>query len=108
MDELVADLCIILGYIHMRGANGVIHNKLSTITTHGLTLLGNAKTIMFKSVLSAYLNPETMEYSFLGILGNDKHGWLRAEPTGDVRGYNIRLWVSTEFPTWYPACPTMS
>lgn len=108
MDELIHDLCVILGYIHLRGVDGAVYNKLSEITTHGVKLLGNAKTIMFKNVKSAHLNPETMEYSFLGILGNDMYGWLRAEPVADARGYNIRLWVSTEYPTWYPACPTMS
>lgn len=106
--SLLQDLCTILAYIHRRDATGIIRNKLKDITFHGRELLGHAKTIYFKDVTSEYMNPETGEYSFLGVLGNDMIGWLRAEQVDDEREFKIRLWVSTEYPSWYPEYSTLS
>lgn len=106
----IEELCLILGYIHMRDADGFVDNKLRDITTHGIELLGDATTIMFKDVKTTHvsINGDISEYSFLGVLGNDMIGWLRAETTNDERMFKLRLWVSTKYPTWYPASPTMS
>jgi len=111
MDKaLIADLCVILGYINLKLPSGRIINKLKSITTDGYELLGDAETIEFKDVQSTYMRivDDTVEWSFIGILGNDTIGWLKASTVPDDRVYSIHLWVSTKYPPWYPDSKTMS
>ena len=110
MTDLIDDLCEILGCIHLHLPDGRIVNKLADITTHGREFLGPEKQISFKNVVSSHLvfQDTLPEWSFLGVLGNGMIGWLRAEVSHDERVYKIRLWVSTQYPTWYPESPVMS
>ena len=108
--QLIRDLEIILGHVHVYAEHGEIVNTVDDITIVGRELLGECFRISFKDLETAELRFVDGEpnWSFVGILQNDTVGWLRAEFVDDPRIYKLRLVVSHTHPVWWPNAETLS
>lgn len=108
--QLIRDLEVILGHVHVFAEHGQIVNTVDDITILGRELLGDCFRISFKDLQSADLifNDGEPCWSFVGILQNDTIGWLRAEYVDDPRIYKLRLVVSHTYPAWWPNSETLS
>lgn len=109
-EDMIDDLCKILGHIHVPMSDGSIRNPIHEVIIHGREFFHGIR-VAFSDVESTYMEIDEKDqphWSFVGTLTNGCIGWIRASTVPDQRVYHIRLWISNTYPAWYPTQKTMS